>query len=72
LRQAFHVDGDAVALLLARQRFQQVDRAIDVVVDGRLGGGVIQLLDLGDRIHRRPNLTDFASAPRETSSPAGY
>ena len=31
LRQAVHVDGDALALFLARQRLQQVDRAIEVV-----------------------------------------
>jgi hypothetical protein len=51
LRQAFHVDRDAVALFLVRQRLQQIDCAIDVVVDGGLGGPVIELLDLGDRIH---------------------
>jgi len=51
LRQSFHVDGHSVAFFLARQRFQEVDGAIDVVVDGALGGGVIDLLDLGDRVH---------------------
>ena len=33
LRQAVHVDGDAFALFLARQRLQQIDRAIEVVLD---------------------------------------
>ena len=53
LRQAVHVDGRPLALVFARQRLQQIDRALEILLDGRLGGGVVELLDLGDRVHRR-------------------
>jgi len=53
LRQPVHVDRDPLAILLARQRFEQVNRAREIILDRRFGGGVIELLDLGDRVHRR-------------------
>jgi hypothetical protein len=52
LREPVHIDSNAVAFRLVRQRLQQIDCAIEILLDGAFGGGVIQLLDLGNRVHR--------------------
>jgi hypothetical protein len=51
LRQAVHVDRRALALFVAGQRLQQIDRAVDILPDGRPGRAVIQFFDLGYGIH---------------------
>ena len=51
LRQAVHVDGGPLPFLFGRQLLQQFDGASQIALDRCLGGGVVQLLDLGDRVH---------------------
>jgi hypothetical protein len=51
LRQAVHVDGDLVAFFLVRQGLEEIDRPIEIPGDGGLRRGVVELFDLGDRVH---------------------
>ena len=51
LRQAVHVDRDALALDFGRQPLEEVDRTIHILLNRGLGGAVIDLLDLSDGIH---------------------
>jgi hypothetical protein len=51
LRQAVHIHRRPLARVVIRQRFQQIDRTLEVLADGGLGGRVIQPLDLVDRVH---------------------
>src|SRR3982751_2553404 len=48
LRQAFHIDGRALALLLAGHRLQQVERLGEIVVDRLFGRREIEPADLGE------------------------
>jgi hypothetical protein len=66
LCQTVHVDRHAVAGFFVGERFQQIDRAIEILLDRRLGGGVIEAFDLGNRVHSDSSiakLSGFVAVP---------
>jgi len=46
------VDRNPVAFMFLRDRLEQVERALQVLLNRRLGGGVVELLDRGGGVHK--------------------
>lgn len=80
MTQSVHEDRGTLALFFGGQGLQQVDRPREVLLNGGLGGGVVQLPDFGDRVHRVHQykagavrlVSDCVSAPLETAAAAAY